>query len=115
MEPIDEATRKKIRRRFHGKPDIRIGQKGLHESLVSTARELIEQRGGIIKIKVLRNIASSRSDVEKLVWELAEKIGANFVKVIGRSAVVADLRLICRARSKGEISKQRILPRMRTQ
>jgi len=115
MGSIDEATLKEIRRRFHGKPDIRIGQRGLHRSLISVARGLMEQRGGIIKIKVLRNIASSKSDVEKLVRELAEKIGANFVKVIGRSAVVADLKLICRARSKGKISKQRILPRMRTQ
>ena len=80
-----------VRKRFHEKPDIRVGQKGIHDSLIASIRRLMKKTGGIVKIKILRNIASSKLEVQKIVNEIASRIGANFIKIIGRSAVIVRI------------------------
>ncbi|GEM_PF-2840863 len=113
MGSITESILKEIRKRFHEKPDLRIGRRGLHQALIDQAKKLLKKRGGIIKVKVLRNIAESRSETEIIARELASRIGANFVKVIGRSIVIADLDMINKRRQR-EANKQQTLPLMRT-
>lgn len=89
-----------IRRRFHGSIDLRIGQRGIHSKLIEEARNLLEKRGGIIKLRILRNAAATKEEAQELANLLAYEIGADFAKVIGRSAVIGKISLIKKSLDK---------------
>lgn len=94
MELLNRDLLKIIRKRFHSNVDLRIGQRGLHEKLVDEAKSLLEKRGGIIKVKILRNAALTKEEASDLAMLLAQKINADYVKVVGRSAIIAKIGLV---------------------
>ncbi len=82
---------KTMRRRIHGKPDIRIGKRGIHPKLIQTADMLLRKRGGIIKIRVLRNIAPTKEDTQKIADQLAKQLNADITKIIGRTIIIGRI------------------------
>lgn len=72
------------------KPYLRIGKRGVHEKLVAHVRRLLEAKG-IIKIKILKNIApAGKEDAKRIAEELVSALGgfAALGEVRGRSVVI---------------------------
>lgn len=86
-------TKKYLIKCRHGPPDIRIGKQGIHDNIIVAAKHLLKKRGGVIKVKVLGNIAPMKQDVKQIAQELAKKINATYIKIIGRTAIIAKINL----------------------
>lgn len=84
--------KKYLNKRRHDQPDIRIGKQGIHNQIITTANHLLKKRKGAIKIKILKNIAPTKQDAKKIAQELAKKIQANYIKIIGRTAIIAQTK-----------------------
>ncbi|OIO67679.1 MAG: ribosome assembly RNA-binding protein YhbY [Zetaproteobacteria bacterium CG12_big_fil_rev_8_21_14_0_65_55_1124] len=79
--PLDSAQKKKLKQAAHHlKPLIRVGQKGMTDSLVTETDACIE-RHELIKVHVA---AGERDERSALATELATKIGADLVHSIGK-------------------------------
>ena len=72
------------------KPHLRIGKRGVHENLVKHVKRLLEAKG-IIKIKVLKNVApAGKDDARRIGEELVSALGdfARLGEVRGRAIVI---------------------------
>ena len=90
MKPNKEIIKKIIRTVMTvEKPHIRIGKRGIHDKLIRHIRSILQTRG-IIKVRILKNIAESKEDVKKISNELKEKLGdfARIGEIRGRSVVI---------------------------
>lgn len=84
-------SKKYLIKRRHDPPDIRIGKQGIHDNIIIAAKQLLKKRGGAIKVRILGNIAPTKQDVKQVARELAKKISATYIKVIGRTAIIAKI------------------------
>ena len=90
MKPNREVIKKIIRTVMTvEKPHIRIGKRGIHDKLVLHIRNILQSRG-IIKIRILKNIAENKEDVIRISNKLKEKLGdfAKIGEIRGRSVVI---------------------------
>jgi len=76
-----------IRKKLHEKPDIRIGKMGITEGVILEAKRLLKNKG-VIKVKVLKNIAATKKEAKELIEKLAEEAGAEIGKIIGKTAIL---------------------------
>ncbi len=83
---------KYLRKRIHDDPDIRIGKRGIHENIIEATNELLKKRKGVIKIRVLRNLAQNRDDIRRIAQELSHILRADIVKIIGRSIIIGRIK-----------------------
>ena len=84
---VNEKPWKEIRKKLHEKPDIWIGKSGISQGVIEETRKILKVKK-IVKIKFLKNIASSKADAENLAKELAEKTGAKIGKIIGKTVIL---------------------------
>ena len=78
---LDSAQKKKLKQAAHHlKPLIRIGQKGMTDTLVAETDACIE-RHELIKVHVA---AGERDDRRALAAELTARVGAELVHSIGK-------------------------------
>lgn len=83
--PLDAAQRKQLKQTAHHlKPVIRIGQKGISDSLVAETDACLE-RHELIKVHVS---AGERDERSMLVTDLVERTGAELVHSIGKVFVL---------------------------
>ncbi|MHA1589259.1 MAG: YhbY family RNA-binding protein [Candidatus Njordarchaeales archaeon] len=78
---------KKIRKKLHEKPDLRVGKSGITEGIVAEARQLLKSKG-IIKVKVLKNVATTKKEAKELIEKLAKEADAEIGKIIGKTAIL---------------------------
>jgi len=78
---LDAAKKKKLKQEAHHlKPVIRVGQKGMTDSLVAETDACLE-RHELIKVHVA---AGERDDRSALAAELTARVGAELVHSIGK-------------------------------
>lgn len=78
---LDAAQKKKLKQEAHHlKPVIRVGQKGISDTLVAETDACLE-RHELIKVHVA---AGERDERSALAMELVERTGAEFVHNIGK-------------------------------
>jgi len=79
--PLDSAQKKKLKQAAHHlKPLIRVGQKGMTDTLVAETDACID-RHELIKVHVA---AGERDDRSALAAQLAARVGAELVHSIGK-------------------------------
>ena len=86
---ILEEFKKYINKKIHSPPDIRIGKKGIHQKIIETADTLLKKRKGVIKIKILKNTATTKQEAQQIAKQLAQKLNADIIKTRGRTAIIA--------------------------
>ena len=80
-----------LRLKRHQKPDIKIGSRGIHDRVLDAIRELLERKG-VVKVRVLRSVATTKKDTEAIAEILSEKLNVDYIKVIGRSIILGCFR-----------------------
>ncbi|BDU49897.1 YhbY family RNA-binding protein [Haliovirga abyssi] len=62
---------------------IRVGKDGISENLIEALNKALTARE-LVKIKVLNN---SEEDIKKVGYEIAEKVKAELIHILGKTAV----------------------------
>ena len=82
---LDAAQKKKLKQAAHHlKPVVRVGQKGISDSLVSET-EACRERHELITVHVA---AGERDDRSEMVSELVGRVGAELVHTIGKTFIL---------------------------
>lgn len=83
-----EDFRERLKERRRGKVDIRIGKKGVTESLLEEVRRRLEKQG-VVKVKVLKSArAEPGFNREEFAEEVARAVGGVLREVKGYTFII---------------------------
>ncbi|MGB9827807.1 MAG: YhbY family RNA-binding protein [Thermosphaera sp.] len=83
-----EDFRERLKERRRGKVDIRIGKKGVTESLLEEVRRRLEKQG-VVKVKVLKSArAEPGFNREEFAEEVARAVGGVLKEVKGYTFII---------------------------
>lgn len=78
---------RKVSEKVHSLADMNIGKKGVTEAVLAELAKRLDAQG-VVKVRVNRNLAKKRAEVEMIAMEVAGRVGAKVVDVRGRTMVL---------------------------